>query len=67
MPKTLNIPATELPKYPGCRVKGQRGTLREAAVVQPGGDIVYARFDGAIGYGETTFQPSETLVIEIDD
>ncbi|MEV6219871.1 hypothetical protein [Nocardia sp. NPDC051833] len=65
MPSTIQITADQLPNHIGADVKGH-GILKQAAVVQPGGDIVYTLFGEGFGRAEHVFQPSELVTITIE-
>lgn len=66
MGASITIKAAELPQYIARSVVGH-GELKEAAVVQPGGDIVYAKFGEGFGRSEATFKPDQPVQIRADD
>lgn len=64
MPETISVPASELSAHVGDRLKGY-GIIKQAAVVQPGGDIVYVQYGDGFGRGEKTFPPNQLVEVEV--
>jgi hypothetical protein len=59
----VQVRAEQLPDYIGRNVPGH-GVLKHAAVVQPGGDIVVARFGEGFDRTEATFTPEQMITVE---
>ncbi|WP_040778919.1 hypothetical protein [Nocardia pneumoniae] len=66
MSKTIRIPAAELADHIGESVVGY-GTLTQAGVVQPGGDLVVAVFGVETNRREKSFIPGQLVELEVTE
>ncbi|MEU2034425.1 hypothetical protein [Nocardia amamiensis] len=66
MSKTIRIPAAELADHIGESVVGY-GTLTQAGVVQPGGDLVVAVFGMEANRREKSFTPGQLVELELTE
>ncbi|MBF6301701.1 hypothetical protein IU459_29785 [Nocardia amamiensis] len=66
MSKTIRIPAAELADHIGESVVGY-GTLTQAGVVQPGGDLVVAVFGMEADRREKSFTPGQLVELELTE
>lgn len=66
MRRTIRVPAAELADHIGESVVGY-GTLTQAGVVQPGGDLVVAVFGVETDRREKSFTPAQLVELEVSD
>ncbi|MGK8522429.1 hypothetical protein ACRS6B_13125 [Nocardia asteroides] len=66
MSRTIRVPAAELADHIGESVVGY-GTLTQAGVVQPGGDLVVAVFGVETNRREKSFIPAQLVELEVTD